>query len=136
MIRVVAAVIEQRGQLLICQRRRGGLFEFKWEFPGGKIRRGETPRTALARELREELGVAASIGNEIFHTHYPYAELTTTVEIRFFAASRLFPMPRKIAFERMVWVCPGELPRYDFLPADRGLVARLARGDFSPAARK
>ena len=43
MIRVVAAVVERGGRLLICQRRRGGMFALKWEFPGGKMRAGETP---------------------------------------------------------------------------------------------
>ena len=53
MIRVVAAIIEQKGRLLICQRRRGGILELRWEFPGGKLRAGETPLAGLARELRE-----------------------------------------------------------------------------------
>ena len=135
MIRVVAAIIEERGRLLICQRRSGGAFELKWEFPGGKIRRGETPRAALARELREELGVAARIGREVLRTRHRYAELDREVEITFFAAASLFPAPRNIVFERIVWVWPGDLPRYDFLAADRALVARLVRGEFATMVR-
>jgi len=131
MIRVVAAMIEQRGRLLICQRRRGGPFELKWEFPGGKIRRGETPRAALARELREELGVAARIGREIYRTRHYYAEMAADVGIAFFTATRLFPAPRNIVFERIVWARRGDLRRYDFLAADRALVARLVRGEFA-----
>lgn len=131
MIRVVAAIIEERGRLLICQRRRGDAFEMKWEFPGGKIRRGETPRAALARELREELGVAACIGREVFRTRHRYAEPQREVEIAFFAATRLFPAPRNIVFERIVWVRRGDLLRYDFLAADRALVARLVRGELN-----
>lgn len=130
MIRVVAAIIEQRGQLLICQRRRGDAFELQWEFPGGKIQRGETPRAALARELREELGVAAAIGPEIFRARHHYAERGVTIALTFFRASRPFPAPRNIVFERIAWVWPSDLTRYDFLAADRRLISRLVRGEF------
>jgi mutator protein MutT len=129
-IRVVAAIIEQRGRLLICQRRRGDRFALKWEFPGGKVRPSETPRLGLARELREELGSRTHIGREVCRVRHRYNELSDGIEIRFFAASRPWPEPRNLACERIVWVRPGELACYDFLAADRLLVARLARGDF------
>ena len=132
MIHVVAAVIERQGRLLVCQRRRGDRFELKWEFPGGKLRAGETPRAGLARELREELGCsAARIGPEICRTRQRYKQFGDCVEIHFFAADKLWPAPRNLAFERMVWSRPCDLPRYDFLPADRALVARLARRELS-----
>jgi mutator protein MutT len=136
MIRVVAAIIEQRGRLLICQRRRGDAFELKWEFPGGKVRRSETPRAALARELREELGAAARIGREVFHIRHRYSDMASVVDLTFFAADHPFPAPRNIVFERIVWVWPGDLRRYDFLAADRSLVTRLARGEFATPVRK
>ena len=136
MIRVVAAIIEERGRLLICQRRAGGAFALKWEFPGGKIRRGETPRAAVARELREELGVAVDIGREVFRTRHRYADMATAVDITFFAATRPFPAPRNIVFERVVWARPRDLLRYDFLAADRVLIARLVRGEFVTPIRK
>jgi 8-oxo-dGTP diphosphatase len=128
---VVAAIVERRGRLLICQRRRGDAFELKWEFPGGKIRPGETPRSALARELREELGVSLTIGREILRTRHCYAERGLSVSITFFAASRLFPALRNIVFERIAWVRPCDLGRYDFLAADRMLISRLMRGEFA-----
>jgi 8-oxo-dGTP diphosphatase len=132
----VAAIIQHRGRLLICQRRRGDAFELKWEFPGGKVRRGETPRAALARELREELGIAACIGREILHTRHRYADMASAVDLTFFAATHAFPAPRNIVFERIVWAWPGDLRRYDFLAADRALVARLTRGDLAAPVRK
>jgi len=130
MVRVVAAVIEHSGRLLICQRRRGEAFELKWEFPGGKIQRGETPRAALARELREELGIGVTIGREIFRTRYHYVERGVRVELSFFAASLPFPAPRNVVFERIAWVWPSDLMRYDFLAADRPLISLLVRGEF------
>ena len=130
MIRVVAAIIEHRGRLLICQRRRGEAFELQWEFPGGKVQRGETPRAALARELREELNIAVTIGREIFRTRYHYAERGVTVALSFFIASSPFPAPRNVVFERIAWVWPSDLTRYHFLAADRALISRLIRGEF------
>src|SRR5579863_6586554 len=63
---VVAAVIERTAPegtlILIGQRKPGGRHALKWEFPGGKVEPGEDPRTALARELREELAIEAVIG--------------------------------------------------------------------------
>ena len=136
MIRVVAAIIKHRGRLLICQRRRGDAFELKWEFPGGKTRPSETPRAALARELREELGIGARIGREVFQTRHRYADMASAVDLTFFAATDPFPAPRNIVFERIVWAWPGDLRHYDFLAADRPLVARLARGEFTTPVHK
>jgi 8-oxo-dGTP diphosphatase len=126
LIRVVAALIEKKGRLLICQRRRGSLFELQWEFPGGKLRAGETPRAALVRELREELGSTAQIGAEIYRTRHRYQEHSASIAITFFEVRELSPAPRNLVFERIVWARPDDLPKYDFLPADRELIARLA----------
>jgi 8-oxo-dGTP diphosphatase len=130
LIRVVAGLIERKGRLLICQRRRGSLFGLQWEFPGGKLRAGEAPRAGLARELREELRSTARIGREIWRTVHRYHQFDSATEITFFEVRQALPEPRNLAFERMVWVRPGDLPKYEFLAADRALVARLARKEF------
>lgn len=70
---VVAAVIERDGQILIGQRRAGDRHPLKWEFPGGKVEPYENPRDALRRELREELGIDASIGPEILRCEFQYS---------------------------------------------------------------
>jgi mutator protein MutT len=127
LIRVVAALIEQQGRLLICQRRRGDFFELQWEFPGGKLRPSETPRDGLAREIREELGSTARIGRRVYRTRHRYKEYSAIVDISFFRVSGLSPAPRNLCAERMLWSRLEDLPRYHFLPADRALVARLAR---------
>ena len=63
MKRVVAALIlNQEGKILVCQRTRHQVMPLKWEFPGGKIESGEQPKEALRRELDEELGIGANIG--------------------------------------------------------------------------
>src|SRR5438445_13825539 len=71
-ITVVAGLIQQGGQLLVCQRRRDGAFALKWEFPGGKVEPGETYEKGLRRELHEELGIDAHIGREAYRTAHDY----------------------------------------------------------------
>src|ERR1700691_2759424 len=72
-VEVVAAVIERDGRILIGQRKPRGRHALKWEFPGGKVEPGEELRAALARELHEELGIDAKIGDEIARYDFSYA---------------------------------------------------------------
>jgi 8-oxo-dGTP diphosphatase len=124
---VVAALIEADGKLLVCQRRRTDSFGLMWEFPGGKLEPGETPAQALARELQEELGVAAQIGPEIFHTRHQYSELGEAIDLIFFSATVTPADIRNQAFETMEWRQPQTLHELNFLPADREFVAMLSR---------
>ena len=131
---VVAAVIERSDRrLLIGQRRKNDTSPLKWEFPGGKVREGESAETALARELQEELGVTLVKSIEIGRVRHRYAETPDELEIRFFAAAIAEPelMPR--TFEKVAWVLPKELGDYDFLAANRELIAQLATGRIKPA---
>ncbi|MGB9334180.1 MAG: (deoxy)nucleoside triphosphate pyrophosphohydrolase [Candidatus Acidiferrales bacterium] len=130
---VVAAVIESHGRILACQRRKNDAFGLKWEFPGGKVQPGEQPAQALARELKEELGVEAAIGEEVYRTRHRCAEMARELELIFFTAQANETDMRNLAFEEMRWVRPEDLADLDFLPADRELVAKLggraARGN-------
>jgi 8-oxo-dGTP diphosphatase len=124
---VVAALIEEKGRLLVGQRRRSDRFGLKWEFPGGKVRPEETPEQGLERELQEELGVKSVIGPEVYRTRHRYNELSHELLLIFFAA-RLQDEPANLAFEQVRWVEKEQLALLEFLPADRELVARLAAG--------
>ena len=124
---VVAALIEADGKVLVCQRRRTDSFGLLWEFPGGKVEAGESPSEALARELREELGVAARVGPEIFRTRHQYSELGEAIDLIFFAATVTPADIRNHAFETMEWRVRSALPELNFLPADREFVANLAK---------
>ena len=128
MISVVAALIERDGRLLICKRRKDDVYPLKWEFPGGKIQAGETPPQALVRELEEELGVRAMIGPEIYRTQHTYSAPDRQVDLLFLVAELGEQEPRNLAFEQILWVRRPELEEYDFLEADRELIARLAAG--------
>jgi 8-oxo-dGTP diphosphatase len=125
---VVAALIARDRRVLACQRSRASKFALKWEFPGGKVQAGETPRAALERELNEELGVTANIGAEIYRTQHKYAEFPDTVELIFFKAHVEAGKIENRIFEQIAWVEPGKLREMDFLDADREFVAKLADG--------
>ena len=125
---VVAALICRDGKVLVCQRRRNDTFSLQWEFPGGKVELGESPIDALERELREELGVAATIGNEVYRTRHHYGEIPTELSLIFYLASvEDHSLLENLAFERFEWADPSELLRYKFLAADTELIALLIR---------
>lgn len=133
MIVVVAAVIEREDRrLLIGQRRKNDSSPLKWEFPGGKVQNGEPPEAALARELREELGVTLTKCAEIGRVNHRYANIADELEIRFYAAGFAEPEITPLCFERVAWVLPRELADYDFLAANAPLIAQLATGRIKP----
>ena len=123
---VVAAVIERDGKILIGQRKRSGRHPLKWEFPGGKVEPGEDTRQALARELREELGIEAKVDEEIdtYPVQYPGGPVT---QLRFYRVVDFQGEPRNLDFEQIAWERPERLPGYDFLEGDVTFVARLAK---------
>ena len=127
MLIVVAGLIEAEGKILVCQRRRGETFELMWEFPGGKLQAGETAAEGLARELLEELGVEALVGEEVFRARHRYAEMSEEIELIFFSAAVEPRSVRNIVFENMEWRTPETLGELNFLPADREFVGRLGR---------
>jgi len=129
MLTVVAAIIESEGKLLVCQRRRGSKFELQWEFPGGKTQANESLEQALERELREELGVMAQVGREVYRTIHKYDEMPEgpkVIELVFFAARVAPAEVRNLEFERIEWREPAALRDLNFLAGDRELVRKLA----------
>jgi 8-oxo-dGTP diphosphatase len=127
MKRVVAALIVQQGKLLVCQRTRHQTMPLKWEFPGGKIEEGEQPRDALRRELDEELGIDATIGDELARIQHEYPN-GGMVELRFFIVREYKGELENRIFKDIQWAKPGDLPKFDFLEADLTLVNDLAAG--------
>ena len=124
---VVAALIFKEDLILACQRTRHQTMPLKWEFPGGKIEEGEQPRDALHRELNEELGIDATIGEEAARVRHEYKN-GSAVELRFYAVRSYRGELENRIFKDMRWVKPSELPSLDFLEADLKLVRDLADG--------
>jgi 8-oxo-dGTP diphosphatase len=131
MLTVVAALIHFDGKLLVCQRKRGTSFGMMWEFPGGKVKPGESHEQALARELDEELGTNAKIGPEVHRTQHRYAEMKEPIELIFFRAHVDSGAVRNLVFEQIEWRTPTSLPEIQFLPADKELIEKLSRGEIS-----
>ena len=127
MKRVVAALILQDGKLLVCQRTRHQTMPLKWEFPGGKIEEGEQPRDALRRELDEELGIQATIGDELARIQHEYPN-GGMVELRFYVVRQYQGKLENLIFKDIQWSEPKDLPKFDFLEADLTLVKDLAAG--------
>jgi 8-oxo-dGTP diphosphatase len=127
MKRVVAALIMQDGKLLVCQRTRHQTMPLKWEFPGGKIEEGEQPRDALRRELDEELGIQATVGDELARIQHEYPN-GGMVELRFYIVREYKGELENRIFKDIQWARPNELPKFDFLEADLTLVNDLAAG--------
>jgi 8-oxo-dGTP diphosphatase len=122
---VTAAVIERDGRLLVARRLEGSHMGGFWEFPGGKCEPDESPEDCLARELVEELGAGAVVGEEIYRTTYAYDD--RLLDLRFFSCT-LEAEPRPLLGQEIRWVSRAELPTLAFPPADAELVARLAAG--------
>src|ERR1019366_1203489 len=117
MKRVVAGLIFQDGKILVCQRTRHQTMPLKWEFPGGKIEEGEQPRDALHRELEEELGIDATIGDEVSRIRHEYPN-GAAVELRFFVVREYGGELENRIFREIRWAAACELPSFDFLEAD------------------
>lgn len=127
MLRVVAAVIEREGKILIGQRPPGKSHPLEWEFPGGKVESGESLTSALVRELREELGIEAKIGREIARYKYSYNG-KKPIELIFFAVRSLRGEIVNRSFSEIRWVRRQELPGIAFLEGDRPLIEMLSSG--------
>jgi 8-oxo-dGTP diphosphatase len=123
LVEVVAAVVERDGRYLITRRLEGTHLAGLWEFPGGKVGPAERPEVALQREMREELGVEATVRGLIESVTWTYPE--KTVRIHFFACE-VFGEPCPQERQDMRWVEAGALPSYAFPPADLKLVQRLS----------
>ena len=119
---VLAAVIEHGGRYLLARRLKGTHLAGLWEFPGGKCEADETHETCLARELREELGVDATIAAELIVIDHAYPERTVRLHFR---RCEIAGEPRAMLGQELRWVTPAELKTLDLPEADRALVEML-----------
>lgn len=122
-INVVGAVIVRDGQILCAQRGTGSLAGM-WEFPGGKIQAGESPRDALIREIDEELLCEVVVEDEVTTTSYEYDFGVVTLTT--FWCELVSGEPTLTEHTAVQWLRPSELDQLDWAPADLPAVAILA----------
>lgn len=126
-IDVAAALVVRNGRLLIARRSAGSHLAGLWEFPGGKREPGESWEDCLRRELAEELGVTAAVGELVDEITFAYPE--KTVRLRFFLARLVSGEPRPLDCAEVKWVGRADLAGHAFPPADAALIDRLTATD-------
>jgi mutator protein MutT len=122
-VEVVAAIIRRAEKILITRRGDHVHLAGLWEFPGGKVEDGESLRSALQREIREELGVDVRVDDEFFTVEHEYP--TKSVRLHFFNCTILQGEPRPLDVADLQWVEPAALPDFEFPPADLELIRKL-----------
>jgi 8-oxo-dGTP diphosphatase len=125
-IAVVGAVFRRDGRLLLAQRSSGHLAGM-WEFPGGKIEDGETPQESLARELKEELGVKAEIGEFVADTVFEYEQVYIHLSCFWidYYVGELEPREHS----QIQWVLPEQLATMNLAPADIPIALSILEGE-------
>lgn len=125
-IQVVAALIRnQKGEFLICQRPANKSRALLWEFVGGKVENGETPRDALIRECYEELAVTVNPTQIFGHVTHAYDDVT--VDLTLFLATITSGTLQKLEHNDLRWVTPPQMQSFDFCPADYTILQKIQR---------
>jgi 8-oxo-dGTP diphosphatase len=125
MLKVVAAIIERDGRILIGRRKPDQSHPLQWEFPGGKVEPGETPEEALARELAEELAVLKVQGREMARQEFTYPG-KDPIELIFYRVESFTGEPKNRVFHEMRWERRSALGALDFVEGDREFLRRFA----------
>lgn len=122
---VVGALIEENGKILVCQRLANDRFGLLWEFPGGKVERGEEKTKALKRELKEELGIEVEAGElvNIFEDEIP----TMKIIIYLYKCRISKGIPKCIECKDFKWLALDEIGSLNLAPADRKVHAYLSK---------
>ncbi|HEX7621876.1 MAG TPA: A/G-specific adenine glycosylase [Anaerolineales bacterium] len=120
---VTAAVLRRDGKILLAKRPSKGLLGGMWEFPGGKVEKGESLRACLAREIREELGVEIHVGESFGIYQHAYTHFRITLHA--FICELVDGDPRPVESAGLAWVVPAELENYPMGKVDRMIAERL-----------
>ena len=118
----VGVLIREDGRMLLSSRPEGKPYAGYWEFPGGKVEPGESPEAALIRELREELGIEASVGAALIRVPQQYPDKRLVLDVR---QVEFRGVPKGLDGQALVWAPAHTLAAYPMPPADAPLVAWL-----------
>ena len=127
MTEVTAAILIKRNKILIARRRSTDNEGGKWEFPGGKIERDETPQQCLVREMREELGINVAVGDFFGENTYRYEY--GTIKLLAYRTSWIDGQLSINAHADCRWVHPAQLDNFDFAAADIPFVKKLQQAE-------
>ncbi len=122
-VKVTAAVIEKDDKILIAKRKKGGRLPSKWEFPGGKLEVGETPKECLRRELLEEFGIDTRVKDFIGKSLHSYSY--GSIELLAYRVDHLSGEFKLNDHEEIKWITPEELGEYDLAEVDKPIVKEL-----------
>ena len=122
-IKVTGAIIENDDNFLIGRRAKNEKSSGMWEFPGGKLEEGESPKECIKRELKEELNIDAEIGELFFSYTYNYPHVS--YELYFFKVNSFFGEPVKSVHDKLKWEKLKNFYKYDFLAGDGPLIDKL-----------
>jgi 8-oxo-dGTP diphosphatase len=120
---VAGALFDAQGRVLIAQRPPGKALAGRWEFPGGKLDDGEEAFAGLARELREELGVAVAAAEPLIRYPHQYAERVVWLDM--WVVTEWSGEPRGLDGQAIKWVHLRGLPGEDILEADQPIIEAL-----------
>jgi 8-oxo-dGTP diphosphatase len=132
---VAVGILLEGGRVLACQRSEHARYALKWEFPGGKLEPGENPQETLRRELREELGIEATVFEEFHRQEWTYPESVVgsnhdgAFRVYYFLVPAFKGDPVNRVFRQIRWVTPEELLAMDILEGNRDAVHRLRTAD-------
>ena len=121
---VLGAIIEKEGKILLARRAQGRNSAGKWEFPGGKLEKGETEQECLMRELKEEMNVEAEVGDHFMDGGSK--EEKANIHLRTYKTKLLSYDFNLTAHDIVVWVKPEEIMSYDLATADITIARKLA----------
>ena len=123
MTEVVAALVWDHDQFMICQRSATKARALLWEFVGGKVEPGETKQQALVRECREELAITVSVGEGFMEVTHEYPDIT--IHLTLFHCTIAEGEPQLLEHVDLKWIPVSEIPKYEFCPADQVILEKL-----------
>lgn len=126
MTKVAVGILRRDGRILACQRKKGGRYELKWEFPGGKLEPGESIEQCLARELREELSIHVHSIDRIEVQSAEYED-GGIFEVAYCDVRGFDGEPVNNVFEQIRWVSLHELRSLDILEGNKEFIAKMGR---------
>ncbi len=125
MINVTAAILIKNGLILIAKRKASDALSNKWEFPGGKIEKGESPEECLIRELKEEFDINTEIEEYFGESIYQYPDFK--IKLIAYKVRWITGKIKSTSHDLYKWIKINDIDNYDFAEADRPLVKKLKK---------